>query len=185
MSATEERAWEEQHAALMEADIDTRASDIIEWAKSIDKDDDSEYLFNLRTIAHVGYVSTSTAGYAASMYVAYQNAMEREIERKKFEARKPSNWVGSEGDKVELTVTVERIIENEGNWGVVGIHKMTDSDGNDVVWFASGSNWLNSENATAYKIRGTVKKHSEFKGRRQTQLTRVKILEEIERPANA
>lgn len=167
--------WSEERDTVMAATPSVDAVTVIEWARQIDETTDSTYFFNLRTIAHGGYVTASTAGYAASMYVAYNNAMERETERLRKEARPESRHVGRIGERVELTVTVERIIEHEGMYGCVGIHKMLDQDGNDLVWFASGSNWLDDDGVETYRIVGTVKSHGEYQGRAQTVLNRVRV----------
>lgn len=172
--------WQAELARLKAVAITVSAETVIAWAQTIEEDTDSDYLFNLRTIAHAGYVTRSTAGYAASMYVAYNNAMERETERQRKEARPDSQHVGAVGDRIELTVTVEKIHEFEGSYGVVGIHKMTDENGNDITWFASGKNWLDDDGVKTYRIAATVKNHGEYNGRLQTLVTRVKVLETVQ-----
>ena len=51
---------------------------------------------------------------------------------------------------------------------------MIDQDGNALIWWASGSaNWL-TEGKT-YRVEASVKEHDEYKGRKQTTLTRVTV----------
>ena len=167
--------WEDAHTRLMAAEVGTDAENVIEWAKLIDGEIDSDYLFNLRTIAHVGYVTLKTAGYAASMYSAYARAQEQALESQRAAARPTSSHVGAIGERLEMTVTVDRIHEIEGNYGCTGIHKLTDSQGNDLVWFASeGTNWLDV--GVTYAVKATVKGHNSYRDRDQTTINRVKVI---------
>ena len=76
-------------------------------------------------------------------------------------------------------MTVEAIKSLEGAYGVTGLHKMHDADGNDVVWFASGlAEWL--EVGSTYRVKLTPKDHSEYNGRKQTSVSRVTVIEKIE-----
>jgi hypothetical protein len=169
--------WYRDHDRLMAVTVTTDADDVIQWAKSIDGETDSDYLHNLRTIAHVEAVTPTTTGYAASMYVAHAKAVEREVERLKKDERGPSEHVGTVGERIEMNVSVDRIIEHEGQYGCVGIHKLIDDNDNELVWFASGSNWLDEDGVESYRIKATIKKHDEYNGKKQTAITRVKIQE--------
>ncbi len=167
------KEWEEFRAKHTVEDADgIRAEAAIEWARDLEPGD-NDYLANVNLVARVGAASRKTAGVAASILVAYAKAQEEEIKRQQQTAKPPSNWIGEVGKRINLmTVTVERVIANETAWGVTGIHKMTDEAGNDLVWFAS-SDWL-KEGETA-RVAATVKAHGEFRGHKQTTLTRVTV----------
>lgn len=62
----------------------------------------------------------------------------------------------------------------ETDFGVTGIHKMVDELGSDLVWFASQGRVLDEGNE--YFVAATVKDHTEYKGRKQTSLSRVTVL---------
>ncbi len=51
---------------------------------------------------------------------------------------------------------------------------MQDENGNVYVWFASGN--FVPDLGSHYHIKGTVKKHDDYKGDKQTILTRCKNL---------
>jgi hypothetical protein len=122
----------------------------------------------------VGTASRKTAGVAAAILVAYNKAMERETNRLKFAARPESNWIGEIGKRIQIIkVTCDKVIMNEGHYGVTGIHKMTDGSGNDLVWFASGGEVIKA--GETVHVSATVKDHSEYRGRKQTVLSRVTV----------
>lgn len=79
------------------------------------------------------------------------------------------SWVGSVGDRLELTLTVEKSISLEGYHGYSTLHVMRDSDNNTFVWTTAAKCW---EIGTIHHIRGTVKEQKKYKGECQTILTR-------------
>lgn len=73
------------------------------------------------------------------------------------------------GQRIELTVTIEKNIPLENNYGVSNLHRMIDADGNIYIWITSAKNWAAD---TVHHIRGTVKDTKEYKGEPQIVLTR-------------
>lgn len=145
----------------------------IEWAKSINAQE-NDYLANVNLVARVGSASRKVAGIAASILPAYYRAVEQEMERNRMAARPESNWIGGVGKRIDcLEVKVEKVIGHETEWGFTNIHKMTDVAGNDLTWFAS--NGVHLGEGTTYFVAASVKSHGEFKGRKQTVLTRVVV----------
>ena len=90
------------------------------------------------------------------------------IESLMFEEQ-PGEWVGAVGERLELTLTVERALELESQYGRNTLHTMSDEAGNIYVWSTSAKHW---EVGSIHHIRGTVKDHSVFRGQKQTILTR-------------
>lgn len=73
------------------------------------------------------------------------------------------------GQRIELTVTVEKNIPLENNYGVSHLHRMITEDGNIYVWTTAAKNWsVGSE----HHIRGTIKDLRDYKGEPQIILTR-------------
>lgn len=64
-----------------------------------------------------------------------------------------------------------------GHYGLAKLHSLRDEEGRTLIWFATGADEL--EVGGKYRILGTVKKHEEYKGWKQTTLTRVKALEAL------
>lgn len=83
----------------------------------------------------------------------------------------PSNseHIGSVGERLELYLTVERVIDLENNFGSSHMHLMRDDDGNLFVWTTASKNW---PAGSEHHIRGTVKEHRKFKNEKETVLSR-------------
>lgn len=88
-----------------------------------------------------------------------------------------SEWFGEEGTRYNgLELTVEFVTGFETQFGWSNLHKFRDKDGNLFVWFTS-SKLL--EQGQTYRMNATVKRHSEFRDQKQTELTRCMKIEEI------
>ena len=88
-----------------------------------------------------------------------------------------SNYVGEVGDKVEKVVTLKRVNFFETNYGyygtTVGIYCFEDENGNVIVWKTASAPEMKI--GEIVKICGKVKELGEYKGTKQTVLTRCKI----------
>lgn len=80
-----------------------------------------------------------------------------------------SEYIGSVGDRIEITVTVMKAIELETRYGHSTMHIFEDADGNVYVWTTASKSW--SEGAVK-TIKGSIKDHQTYKGVKQTILTR-------------
>lgn len=150
------------------------ATGALEWLEK--QNPESEYIHNLQTIARSEGVPSKMFGYWCSLMAAYQREQEKLIRAQR--TQRVSEWVGKVKDKVELVVKVEAIRYIESRYGTTRIHKMLDTEGRSFTWFASSRSGMEQEHT--YRIKGTIKKHDEYNGWKQTILTRVTALEEIE-----
>jgi hypothetical protein len=149
-----------------------KAEKIVEYFENCEAK--NNYLHNLKMLAQRGFMKYREKGFVASMAVAYQKAMN--IEQEEREAKKVkaiSDFVGEVKERLDLELTVNFITQFENDWGVTTLYKFKDSKGNSFSWFSS--NEYNVEVGDTIKVRGTVKKHDEYKGEKQTILTRCKI----------
>lgn len=132
-----------------------------------------------KPLALSGYAKMRHFGRLAYIPVAYKKAMERkaieeERARATAAAAKVSKHVGNVGDRVEFVAKKAEFITSwETMYGHTFLYKFTDESGNVYVWFASGA--ILERNGIT--VRGTVKKHDERDGVKQTVLTRCKIIE--------
>lgn len=151
-----------------------RARAAAEWAANLNAEGEieSDYLYNVNLIARAGHVTGKTAGLAASIVSAHARAEERELEKAK-RAKRKNEWYGDVGDKIEIAVRCERVIEIPGEWGVTGLHKMRGLEGRSFDWFSSSAEWM--DEGEICWISGRVKKHEEYRGWKTTMLTRVKL----------
>lgn len=145
----------------------------LEWLKT--QDASNEYMHNLIAIANAGRVTMKLFGYACSIVAAYHRATEK-LRLNKAQ-NKLNEHVGIVKEKLETTVTVIRISYIDSLYGTTRLHKMLDEQGRSLVWFASGESAM--KEGMKYRIKGTVKEHSEYQDWKQTALKRVKVLEEI------
>jgi hypothetical protein len=103
-----------------------------------------------------------------------------EIIKAKKDALAPkteSQYIGTVGDVIVATVKLVSINTYKTHFSYYGetnfIYKFTDENGNTLVW--KTSSWQEIEEGNTYEIKGKVKEHSEYKGDKQTVLTRCKI----------
>lgn len=136
------------------------------------KDESNNYMHNLKTVCALSWCETKHVGLLASLFPTYNKGLEiDQAKRKAQEAAKASNWVGENGRKIEVNVADIKVITSwETQWGITKIYKITDDHGNVLTW--KTSSWINEDRIT--KISGTVKDHTEFRGEKQTELTRCK-----------
>lgn len=80
-----------------------------------------------------------------------------------------SEYVGSIGERLELFLIVEKVIELDNNLGRSSMNIMRDDCGNSYVWTTASKTWsVGSE----HHIKGTVKDHRKYRNQCQTILTR-------------
>ena len=102
---------------------------------------------------------------------AAQRILGQQAERMAADAA--SDHVGTIRTRIEFEAHVIGVYGSEGFYGHTDIVKFRDADGNLFVWFASGYTGLERENRIS--IKGTIKEHDEFRGVKQTVLTRCKF----------
>lgn len=119
-------------------------------------------------------------GLIAYAPIAYTKAQEVLNKQKSSEElKKISQWQGKEGQKVDLLLEYisSHCYETSYNGGysstVQYIHLFKDEQGNIFKW--STANLIEAETGTTVQVKGTIKRHSEYKGEKQTELTRCKV----------
>ncbi len=149
------------------ADQVVTAAAVLAWTLALEGKSDYEY--SLKLLAGEAVITTSKFGFVCSAVSAYERALGREVARKKVAAT--SKHLGAVGDKIVVTVTVEKVIDIDGQYGVTHLHKMVDGEGNVVTWKASNERLDVGKTVT---LLGTVKAHNEWQGVAETALTRCK-----------
>jgi hypothetical protein len=87
--------------------------------------------------------------------------------------RTVSQWVATKGERIVLTLTVKNIYSYETDYGTTTMFIFNDEQGNCIVWKATSNPSM--EVGQTYSIKGTVKGHTDYKGIKQTLLTRCQI----------
>jgi hypothetical protein len=126
--------------------------------------DDFEH--NVRIVTDGGSVNFRSAGIAAAIINMADRIVGREIERKRALA---STHQGTVGKREVFTLTVTRVIDIESIYGVSKLHILSDAQGNVFKWKASNERL---DVGGTYSVKGTVKAHEDYKGVKQTTLSR-------------
>lgn len=80
----------------------------------------------------------------------------------------PSEYIGQIGERLELTLTIEKAIPLDGEHPST-MYIMRDDCGNCFVWTTAAKSWTAGG---THHLRGTVKDHRTYKGEKQTVLNR-------------
>lgn len=134
----------------------------------------NEFMHNLDVIVKSNKVNPRNIGFAVALFPVYARAMDM-IKKRETTAKKSNEWIGQPGQKLTPTdITVIRTRMISGHFGSTQIVSMEDPKGNVFVWFNNSQKRF--EEGEKAKIVGTIKKHDEYNGRKQTHLTRVKAV---------
>jgi hypothetical protein len=193
--STSDLAWQDltnsraPHAKV--SDLDTlRAAGALDWSRTLDPMDESDYLRSLGRIARAEAIPQKFAGILASAITAHARHLGKLAELAKV--RTESNYIGTIGERLKwvsatkrkpategLTLTVTGLVDLESDFGPCTLIRFSDAQGNQLIWFRSGG-------AGAFQIGvscradATVKAHKERDGIKQTVLTRVSVLQDKE-----
>jgi hypothetical protein len=152
--------WETAQAAL-------------KWARTelTQKETPNDYEWNLLTACAEDVIPYELAGIVASLIPAYNKAQERKIQAGR------SDYQGAVGERQLFDgLEVVGINHLDGLYGVTVLHRFQDASENVYVWFSSGSG-AELDMGRVYSGKATVKDHKEYRGIKQTILTRCKFEE--------
>lgn len=150
-------------------------------ARQIDPQTDFDH--NLKTVASANYWTHRHLGIAAYIVQHHKREVEKEVKKRIQEERvnaSNNEHFGEIKDRIELALTVTAIHEIANRFsyegGVTYITAFEDSEGRKFKWFGSYS----LEIGSSYEGRWTIKGHDEFKGIKETVLTRPHSLAIVE-----
>lgn len=161
---------------------ETRATvrDALQWLN--EQKEESDYMHNLKTVCALDCVKWHHFGLIASLFPVYRRAMERAEEQarrdKEREAERCSEWQGEQGERITVNVKSCEIVTSWENCfngyscTATFLYKFADADGNIFLW--KTQKYIDEDDKIA-RLVGTVKAHDEFRGVKQTHLTRCKI----------
>lgn len=145
------------------------------WLLSEEFDGDSEYVRNLKIIAGSEMVTPRNVGLLASAPQAWARAQERSLIRERERAEIVDEYLGEVKQRMVLTVRVRAIDFLPGTYGVTTLYTMVDEAGHLLKWFASRQALGEEPSDEPITIKATVKGHEEFRGRKETLLTRCAV----------
>ena len=164
------------------AEDEARGLKALEWARKLtDLDvEDNDYLYNLRAVCTDDTIRPKRGGLAGSVIVAAERAFEK-LAQTQRDAAKSNDHRGTIGNRETDTLTLVGTREIDGYYGVSTLHRFEDAAGNLLVWFASNPRIIPTDDGDkralavgeTATLAFTVKGHDDYKGRKQTKLSRV------------
>ena len=140
----------------------------IEWVGSEYSENDSDYMYNLNTLVNCDHVRMRFVGILVSLIPAYQRAVSTK------EENTISEFIGNVGDKkVVFDAKCYRVIVSDGYYGVSNMMLFKTAEGNIIKYCSANKFALEGEEV---KFMATIKAHDEYKGQKQTVITRAKLM---------
>lgn len=136
-----------------------------------EQDETNDYMHNLKTACSLEYTEYRNLGVIASLFPAYQREVGYQTKRAAQKANeKKSVHVGAVGDRIEVVIdSIKCVTSWETQFGTTMIYKIVDANGNVYTWKTG------SYVSEISKIKGTVKGHNEYRGIKQTEMTRCRV----------
>ena len=137
----------------------------------------SDFTHNVCAILEQTCVKRIYANYMYFIPTFYVNKIRWDARRARAEqAKKELNneYAGAVGDKITTDATVECVTGFDGQYGYMYVYNFKDVHGHMLVWFTSKE--LEVNEGDKIRISGTIKKLNEYKGIKQTVLTRCKVM---------
>lgn len=159
---------------LTDGDRDV-ARKALEWIQGDDVDTSSNYIYSLRLIlsGEKPWVADSKVNLVVSLVQSYLRHSVKKVQRE----ASTSDYYGVVGKRYKgIAATVNRVIDcGENAYGPVVLIGFLDTDGNEFSWFTNSTR--NLVVGDSVSLTGTVKKHNEYRGVKQTILTRCKVVD--------
>lgn len=163
-------------------EIEDEAIKAIEWVKSLkDSEFGGSYLFNIRQIIDAEYCSANFFSLLVSLIPTFRKHERNRLLNEQKEANKNvSTYIGNIGDKFNDSVTYIASYSYQSHFGYGYFHIFRDDNGNILKWSTGSCVGLNKGDKVL--LHGRIKGHEEYRGEKQTSLTRCKVtkLAEIE-----
>lgn len=144
------------------------------WAAALkEQNPDNDYLWNISLVANSEHITYRETGLAASIVSAFIRATK---EKQDKADRKPSEYIGVIGKRqVFDDLKFDRVFSFEGHYGTTYFLTFYTESGSCVIWKTSTrGNWISGK---TYKLKATVKNHKEYKGVKQTEISRAMEIE--------
>lgn len=152
--------------------LDT-VSKALDWVLS--QDETNNYMHNLKTVCLLPYVRQKNFGILASLFPSYSKELayqaKKEAEAKERTEETASEYVGAIKDRITVSVSsITCVTSWVTDFGTTRIYKILGTDGNVYMW--KTGNLLDD---TIKTLVGTVKAHNEYRGVKQTEITRCRV----------
>lgn len=146
----------------------------VDWIRTAN-DTGTDYMYNLTTICRLDIIEEKHIALVLSLLVTYRKAFEKRVERQANNA--VSEWIG---DVKKGRITLENVkvlgmTATTSYYGAMFVYRFLANGKDKITWFSS--NEISGINAgDIVKITASIKAHDQYKGERQTIITRAKIV---------
>jgi hypothetical protein len=173
VDATSSAVWNALHSHMNHEYTDEHSAAVAAVVEFVNnQEEDFGYVSNLKSLINNKYVTNKNFGLLVSAFGYYAAEM-RKVEREKAEqVTANSKWVGKVGDKLKFVARPVLIYSMETQWGYSYLYRFVQ-DGNELIW--KTGTWLDTD--IEYEVSGTIKAHNEYRGKKQTELTRCRVKE--------
>lgn len=165
--------------SLLDNPDSPRASDdeiakFMDWVNETNPD--SDYVYKAKAACNKETCEKKDLSFILSFIGVYFKALERKAQdEKRAHERDRSDYAGAVGDKVSFIVKEYRVLYWKEpyayNSPAAGVYRLIDEDGHIYIWSTSADGIDNG-----VMIVATVKGYKEYRGEKQTVITRGKIL---------
>jgi hypothetical protein len=177
LAARQDEESVQKRAALTPSEDDKAEAEAARAWVADEMEAKSNFDHNLKMAASFELVDHRSLGIACYIVPAHQRHLTQEAARKVREQFGESEWVGTPKKREVFTLTVVKKFDVEGYYGTSTVHKFQDAQGNSLVWFSSrGTDY---EVGHTYEVKATVKEHREYKGNKETAISRVVCMSEV------
>lgn len=147
------------------------AEECVEFWKS-EYNDLSDYVQNARLLAEHNVVIKKAFGLAVSLLPVWQK---RIADKQEYTSR-VNEYVGEVGERRDFMVSLVSRRPIESAWGIKYLVTFRDTEGRSLIWWATSGSGTLTDAGDSFSIKGTIKEHKEYKGTRQTILSRVILI---------
>lgn len=163
---------------LSESELESVKDRISKWAQFINEAT-GEYFDNVRAEIAKPMIDESKIGLIASSF----SSMDKTAKYiKANELEKSSEYLGEVGDTVNFEIKSYRLVKSGtskfdgGNSSKWFLYKINDTNNNVIIWFADHN--CDFEFTHCHKIKAVVTKISTYKDVKQTNISRVKFVDD-------
>ena len=161
-------------------DNEEYAEKVIDYYGKVESD--SEFMRNISIIIKNRYISQKELGYVCYLPQGYMKEVEKAEKRRiAAEKRAKSDALGYFGEvgkryKNEKVASVEEVGYYTTQFGITTIYRITLESGYELTWKTSSAPYeFGEEDKEVNTVAFTVKEHGEYKGYKQTVVTRCKF----------
>lgn len=147
----------------------------LQWVQDASSaDEENDYLAACATLAANGLAAARRFGYACSILTSYRRHIER-TEARADSQPDVNEYVGTVGDRLTLDVRMVADVKPiDSDFGTTFLHTFKDAGGRIFKTFSSYR--LADNRGATLVIKGTVKRHGEWKDSKETTLGRCAVI---------